>query len=76
MNAAHQEAESFKYSNRMILVLPLTDGRFALFNNARELHAIVARVDDTILRSMPPMPEPVGRQVAPTPQSYLTEGTF
>jgi len=41
MEPDEMEAESNKYSDRAVIVLPLQGGRFAVFNNQRRLQAIV-----------------------------------
>lgn len=46
MTADEQEALSRCYGNDIILILPLTSGRIAVFNNARKLCGIVERVED------------------------------
>lgn len=40
MDSQIQEAESRKYSNDAVVLLPLSGGQWALFNNARQLLAI------------------------------------
>ena len=41
MTSDEMEAESGKYSNRVLILLPLTSGLVAVFNNARQRQAIV-----------------------------------
>lgn len=41
MTPSERQAESRKYSNAVVLVLPLDNGEFAVYNNARELSEIV-----------------------------------
>lgn len=41
MEPNEMEAESGKYSNRAVIILPLHSGKFAIFNNRRQLQAIV-----------------------------------
>lgn len=41
MTADEQEALSRRYANDVVIILKLASGRFAVFNNARELCSIV-----------------------------------
>jgi hypothetical protein len=45
-----QEALSRKYSNDVVIMLPLSSGNIAIFNNARELFCITTK--DHILYSI------------------------
>lgn len=42
------EAENLKYSNEMRLIVVLSSGRIALFNNQRKLHAICDTWDQVL----------------------------
>jgi hypothetical protein len=45
MTPEEQSAESRKYSNAAVLIVPLDNGQFAVYNNARELSEIVSPAD-------------------------------
>jgi hypothetical protein len=41
MTSDEQEAQSRKYSDDVVILLPLSSGKVAVFNNARQLERIV-----------------------------------
>lgn len=57
MTDDQQEAESRKYGNSVLMVLPLASGRWAVFDAARSLHHIVTAEELLFaLCHMPPIP--------------------
>lgn len=42
------EVENEKYGPRVVLVLPLSSGRYAVLHSDRRLHSIVATWEDTV----------------------------
>jgi hypothetical protein len=49
-----QESLSRKYGNEVVLILPLSSGNIAVFNNARELCGIVENIKDVLDNWYPP----------------------
>lgn len=75
MSPEERQAESRKYSNSVVLVLPLDNGFFAVYNNARELSEIVSSGEllTAVLRTRPPAAyEPPKPTPKPIPLSLAT----
>lgn len=58
------EASAKRYSNDCVIIVPLSSGRFGVFNNAREFHFVV---DEASLASAVRAVPPIARRKAPKP---------
>ena len=68
------EAESRKYSNDVIIVLPLSSGKLAVFNAARQLAGIVDTWNDAGYVSIPEIVKYEPPATVPAKLEHLLKG--